>query len=414
MLYLVLDPVDGYPGRMVEFLGQAGYRAVAVFTSPQTARMWQAVWRRRLGDSVVGEYVIEPDDLPEAVAAAIRRDFPQGFAGIIPWDELSIVLGATLGDLLEVGWNPLEVIDRCRDKLSMKQWLRAQGGVRVNAFRNVTDAAEATAFVEQVGRWPIVVKPTGGAGSRNVFFAHGRDELLRGCQEVLESGDGEVLLEEYVGGQEYAVNGIVDRSGDLLLTDVWLYDKRESHGIPNLYYQSIKISTNDQAFHQLGAYLAQVVESLGLRRAPVHAEIKIDDRGPCLIELGARLAGGNQPLLASHLHGRNLFELAACHYLAELPVSVREVDYRRYNSLESRIVSGIQTVDLPRVQRVMGAEEVESLPSFFAFGALRGPGSPMPKTRDLATRSWEVYLLHEDAHTIARDAEEVRRLLRYE
>ncbi len=54
---------------------------------------------------------------------------------------------------------------------------------------------------------------------------------------------GEVLVEEFVGGQEYAVNGMVDRKHDFLITDVWRYDKRESHGIPNLYYQSIKVNT---------------------------------------------------------------------------------------------------------------------------------------------------------------------------
>lgn len=414
MHYIVLDPIDGYPGRMVEFLGAAGYRAVAVFTDPRTAKMWQFAWRSRLGQHVVAEYVIEPGDTAQAVAVAIARDFPRGFDGIIPWDERSILLGAELGEALGISWNPLRVIDCCRDKHSMKQWLAAHGGVRINAFRPVTTAREALEFADEVGRWPIVVKPTGGAGSRNVFFAEDRDDLLRGCQEVLDSGDGEVLLEEYVGGREYAVNGIVDRNGDVLLTDVWLYDKRESHGIPNLYYQSITIPTSDPAFHRLGAYVADVIEALGLRRAPVHAEVKIDDRGPCLIELGARFAGGNQPLLASTMHGRNLFELAASHYLAELPVTTKEVDYRRYDHLQARIVSGLQEYEIPRVRVIHGVEEVERLPSFHAFGALPRVGSRLPMTRDLATRSWEVYLIHEDPHTIARDAELTRRLLRFE
>jgi hypothetical protein len=376
--------------------------------------MWQAVWRERLGEHVVAAYELEAGDELPAVAAAMRRDFPGGFSGVIPWDEHTILEGATLGELLGAGWNPRVVIERCRDKFAMKRWLAAEGSVRVNAFRIVSDATEAVEFAAEVGSWPVVVKPTGGAGSRNVFFAHGRDELLRACQEVLESDDGEVLLEEYVAGREYAVNGIVDRHGDLLLTDVWAYDKRASNGIPNLYYQSVKLPTSDPAFGRLGAYVGEVVEALGLRRAPVHAEVKIDARGPCLIELGARFAGGNQPLLASQLHGRNLFELAACHYLAELPITVREVDYARYDSLQARIVSGIQSVDIPRLRAVHGVEEVEELPSFHAFGALQRAGARVPATRDLATRSWEVYLVHEDPFTIASDAERVRGLLRYE
>ena len=35
---------------------------------------------------------------------------------------------------------------------------------------------------------------------------------------MLEGGAGEVLLEEFVGGAEFCVNGQVDRGGDLLVT----------------------------------------------------------------------------------------------------------------------------------------------------------------------------------------------------
>src|SRR4029078_1422555 len=135
-----------------------------------------------------------------------------------------------------------------RDKAVMKQWLREHGTVRLNRARVVHGAAEAIAFQEELGKWAVVVKPTGGAGSAHVSFAHDRGELLRGCQEVLESGDGEVLLEEYIGGRELAVNGMVDKDGDFLATDIWLYDRRESHGFPNLYHETIQRDNSSPLF----------------------------------------------------------------------------------------------------------------------------------------------------------------------
>jgi biotin carboxylase len=296
----------------------------------------------------------------------------------------------------------------------MKEHLRQHAGVRINAGAVVHDAGEAIAFQEQLGRWPIVVKPTGGAGSEHVFFARHEADLLRRCQQVLQSGSGEVLLEEFVGGVEFCVNGQVDRHGDFLITDVWLYDRRESHGVPNLYYETIKVPTTDPLFWELAKYAAAVIAGLELVRAPVHMEVKVDERGPCLIEVGARLPGGNQPMLSSMLHGRSLFELAACHYLDELPLSTRDVDYARYDSLAARIVSGIQPVAIPRVSALHGLPEVEALPSFVGTGLLRRPGMPLAQTVDLRSKSYEVYLLHADEEQVAHDAQAVRRLLRYE
>ena len=152
---------------------------------------------------------------------------------------------------------------------------------------------------------------------------------------------------------------------------------------------------------------------MGLRRSPVHIEIKVDERGPCLIEVGARFAGGDQPVLASKLHHHSLFELAACHYLDDLPFSPDDVDYAHYNRYAARIVSGIQPVEIERVRAVVGLKEVESLPSFAGVGFLRSPGMRVPVTRDLNTKSWEIYLFHPDAEQVQQDARAVRQLLRY-
>ena len=399
---------------MVEFLGRVGLSGVAVLTSPGRTGQWRhGGWKGRLAEHIAASYEAAGEPIAD-VAAQLQRDFPDGFSGIVPWDEMSILYGAELGELLDLGWNPVRVIERCRDKGVMKEHLRQHASVRINAGSVVHNAGEAIAFQEQVGSWPIVVKPTGGAGSAHVTFATSRGELLRGCQEVLESGAGEVLLEEYIGGRELAVNGMVDRHGDFLITDVWLYDRRESHGVPNLYYETIKVSTTTPLFWELAKYAAAVIEALELVRAPVHMEVKVDERGPCLIEVGARLPGGNQPMLASMLHGRSLFELAAVHYLDELPLSTRDVSYERYDSLAARIVSGIQPVAIPRVRALHGLPEVEALPSFVGTGLLRRPGMPLAQTIDLRSKSYEVYLLHADEDQVAHDAQAVRQLLRYE
>ena len=414
MPYLILDPVDEYAGEMMGFLARRlDLGAVAVFSTPKKWMMWEHRWARELDRYVVDTYLATREPSVAALAARIHRDW-RDLAGLIAWDEITILLGAELGERLGIDWNPLAVIERCRDKHVMKDWLRRHATVRINAGALVRDGEQALAFQAELGRWPIVVKPTEGVGSSHVYFAHDAGELLAGCQRVMRSGSGEVLLEEYVGGPEYAVDGIADADGNLLITDVWVYDRRTSHGLPNIYFQAIKVGTSEAVFPVLGRYAAAIVEALELRRAPIHMEVKIDDRGPCLIEVGARLGGGNLPVMASKLHGRSLFELAACHYLGRLPAQVADLDYGRYDRLEARILTGVQTRDLPRIRAVHGLDEVKALPSFDGIGMIRHVGMPAPVTRDLDTRAWEVYLIHSDARQIARDATLTHRLLRYE
>jgi hypothetical protein len=399
---------------MMPFLARCGRGAVAVFTREGTARGWHARWASELEETVVAEYLLTDYPGLPGLARAIAADWGGRLDGIIPWEESTMVLGAELGELLDLGWNSVEVIRRFRDKAVMKRRLRAATSLRINASATVNGAEDAVAFARDLGEWPLVVKPREGAGTTGVRVVDSVGELIQAYETLAAEGESDILIEEFIGGVEYAVNGIVDRDGDLLVTDMWRYDKRESHGYKNLYAQTIKVGTDDPLFRQLAAYAAEVVEGLELRRSPIHLEAKVDRRGPCLIEVAARLAGGNQPMLASKLHGRSLFELAACHYLAELPVSAGDLDYSHYDRLEARIVSGIQRFDIPEIREVHGLEEVEELASFEGMARIRPPGMPLPKTTDLDTKSYEVYLMHEDPRQIEADARAVRRLLWYE
>lgn len=412
MAYLIVDPCGRYPRQIMEFLARLDRGAVAVFTRPGRYLLWRDKWSKTCGDYALDLYLATRAPSVEHLAAQIRADWPR-LDGIIPWDEEGVYLGARLAQLLELDWNPPEVIERCRDKGVMKDWLRRRGGVRVNASATVTDAHEAVDFQRRVGSWPVVVKPTAGSGSADVYFADDDAELLGACQKVLEGGLGEVLLEEFVGGEELCVNGIVDRRHDLLVTDVWRYERRPNAG-RRVYYDCITVPTHDPTFSLVGSYAAEVVEALELRRSPIHMEVKLDAGGPCLIEVGARLSGGNLPVLASKLHGRSLIELAVCHWLRDLPLTARDLDYGRYDRHEARVLSGVQEREIPRIRHVRGVDEVRSLPSFQGFGILRPPGTRAPVTRDLDTAAWEVYLAHGDRARVARDAALCRRLLRYE
>lgn len=414
-LYVILDPNYDYAAYMVKFLNQYDFKGIAVFTEGGQYNTFHDKYENELGDCMADEYLITQFPELMEVATQILNDWQDHeIKGIIPWGEFSVEIGAELGEYLGLDWNPRSVIHRFRNKYALKSYLRYHTDLRINNSRIVNNEEEARDFQELVGKWPIVVKPTEGAGSRAVFFAEDMDQLMNCCLDVFKSGQGEILLEEYIGGQEYVVNGITNAQSDVLITDCWRYDKREHHGVKNLYFETIKVDRTDPVFEPLALYAGQLIETLELRKSPFHMELKMDQEGPCLIECGARFAGGNQPLLASELHEHSLFELAACHYMDDIPFSIDDVHYDKYDRFQARIIKGVQDTEIQSISAVYGVEEVKALPSFSMLGFVQPVGAYLPVSRDLFTTSYEVYLLHEDPQQIAEDAMRVRELIRYE
>lgn len=413
MLYVVLDPAQNYPAQMVEFLHRYNFKGIFVFSESGQYEAFHNNYSSLI-ECMADEYLLTEFANVEELAHQIVRDWAgEEIHGIIPWAEFGVELGAHLGEALQVDWNSREVIHRFRNKFALKEYLRLKSDVRINASRIVDNEEDVRQFQKLVDKWPIVVKPTEGAGSRNVFFAYDMDDLLQRCMQVFQNEDGEVLLEEYIDGNEFVVNGITDANHDILVTDVWFYDKRESHGYKNLYYETIKVNSYDPVFEPLVQYAGQVIDALGLRKSPFHMELKLDKPGPCLIEVGARFAGGNQPLIASRLHQRSLFELAACHYVANLPLRADDIHYEIYDTRQARIINGIQSFEIPSINAIYGVDEVHQLPSFFMIGFIKPLGCYLPVTKDMYGKSYEIYLLHEDPQQVAHDAMMVRQLIRY-
>ena len=129
------------------------------------------------------------------------------------------------------------MIERCRDKAVMKEWLRQHGGVRVNQARTVTDADGALDFQRRLGRWPIVVKPTAGSGSEDVYFPESDGELLAALGALLVQrlvgyvGTLDVLLGvvDALLEDEYAIGEVANSITGSIEPRTGLFPKRIGH-----------------------------------------------------------------------------------------------------------------------------------------------------------------------------------------
>ncbi len=106
-----------------------------------------------------------------------------------------------------------KTISVIRHKSEMKKYY-AQAGVPTARYHLVTDLAESQAFIDQVG-YPVIVKPDNGVGAVNTYKISSDDEL-----ESFHShdfGDIQFIMEEFVPGDVYSYDAIIDSSGQPLL-----------------------------------------------------------------------------------------------------------------------------------------------------------------------------------------------------
>jgi biotin carboxylase len=157
------------------------------------------------------------------------------------------------------------------------------------------DPAQIAAEVE----YPCVVKPLLLSGSRGVIrannpaefvIAFGRlGQLLASLQRV--SGSTQILVEDFIPGFEVALEGLLDRRQLRVLA---LFDKPDPLDGPffeeTIYVTPSRLPELTQA--AIADCTARAAAALGLKQGPIHAELRVNDVGPWIVEIAGRSIGG--------------------------------------------------------------------------------------------------------------------------
>jgi len=151
--------------------------------------------------------------------------------------------------------------------------------------------------------YPVVVKPVALSGSRGVIRADTPTQLVAAFQRVStllsrfdiraqrSGGEGEVLIEAFIPGHEYAIEGVVTQGR---FTPFAIFDKPDPLDGP-FFEESIYVTPPPISAETEWAILHAVqgaVSALGLRNGPVHAECRVNSEGVYVLEIAARPIGG--------------------------------------------------------------------------------------------------------------------------
>lgn len=225
--------------------------------------------------------------------------------GIVALGDATPPTAARAAEMLGLLFHPPEASDICRDKYRSRQRL-AEFGLKVPRFTRFPIDAEPEEIVRPgaapIG-FPCVLKPLALSASRGVIRANHAREFIgafKQIQTLLHSPDVQVKreetsnyvqVEEYIEGEEIAAEGIVDRGRLKVLA---MFDKPDPLVGPyfeeSIYVTPSRLPLETQA--KIRQTIGRAVQALGLQHGPLHAELRINSRGPWILEGAARSIGG--------------------------------------------------------------------------------------------------------------------------
>jgi biotin carboxylase len=302
--------------KTVLFLGAGRHQRAAILQAKEMGLRVAAIDGNpnalALGDADIGE-VVNFVDIPQAVAFAEKLR-PDGVLTIT--SDRAVVAVAAVAEALGLAGIGVDVAMGLTNKIEMRRRLEA-GGLPQPRFGSARTIEEARDAVAHVG-FPNVIKPADSGGQRGVFRLESVDDLEAKFDETLAlSHRGEVIVEEFVDGTEMNAMAIV-RDGDV--TQLTLSDRHRppGEGFAVGWIHAYPAGLDADGTAEAEALVERTVHALGLRTGIAFPQLIAGTDGSIkVIEVAARIPGGQMADLVKHAVGVDLVEVALRFALGE-------------------------------------------------------------------------------------------------
>jgi ATP-grasp domain len=411
--YLIQDPYHEYGAQFIDHIYRTyGHRAICIYTNRRERMIHEAQFPQLRSDAVAAAYDVNLNRLADFAAAMAKSR--HDIIAVIPFNETSVLPATTIAHFLELSWAQPNIMPLFRNKFALKDHLRKEyPGLRMNASRLVQTTRDVLSIRGQREYRRFVIKPNDGYGNRDIALFDRESTKREVDAYVGRLKHSELVMEEYIDGTEYFVNGQIDAGGDASTVAIFQYSRRPANGRHNIDFETSRVSYGTPLFDNLARYAENVMRATGLRRCPFHLELKVDELGPCLIEAAARLPGHGNALLSGELHGPGLDLIdLACHYYFKPEYRELPLDWAAYNSQAVRYVHGVAHRP-ERICELEGIEEVEALPEFHSWVKKPVIGTRIPRTVDCLSMPWCVVLKAATEPQVAEAAISVRQLIQW-
>ncbi len=326
---------------------------------------------RVLADEFVSLGVDAFDDLL-ACAHELRPD-----AVVTDQTDAAVLVVARLCEELGLHGVGFECAKRFTDKFQMRTTLKA-AGLNMPAFARCESLAECVESAEAIG-WPVMIKPPASQSSLGVSRVDNSVQLEAAFAEAASMGGGDVLVEDFLEGKEFTVEGYAGFWGhtSLCISQKSHYEHRPMVA-DSLLYSPCHSEYDYAALRDLNN---RIVGALGLPFGLTHSEYKWTGAEFQLVEIAARGCG---TWVTSHLvpalTGVDPYPFFLSAALGESP------------SPSDACLSGFGALDFLHfppgcVRSIEGLESAQTMPGVLKVGLNYAVGQMIPEPTDDTNRA---------------------------
>jgi biotin carboxylase len=305
---------------------------------------------------------------PDKAAETISQFRPEiDIDAILAVDDAGTLIAAKASQILELPHNSVSSVELTRDKYALRTALSVSR--LPSPGYKLFDIAQSEDDLRVIGdsmKYPVVLKPRGLSGSQGIIRADSCIEFTEAFSRIkgiLESENSReecaadlltsILVEDYVSGPEFALEGVLNR-GDL--TVLALFDKPDPL-IGPFFEETIYVTPtrySDDVQVQIISTVQSACRNLGLTHGPVHAEVRLEKNEVFLIDLAGRSIGGLCARTLSFGSGLSLEEIILTHAVGD--------DINQLN--RESLAAGVMMIPIPAAgifQKVSGVDKAENI-----------------------------------------------------
>jgi biotin carboxylase len=319
-------------------------------------------------------------NIESATSAILEYAREHPLDAIVAVDDSATLLAARAAAALGLPHNPPEAAEAARDKGIMRELMSA-GGAPCPVFRRFHLTDDPRELAHKVS-FPCVVKPLRLSGSRGVIRANTPEDLeaafLRTKRMLLNDGYPEnttdILIEDFIPGVEVALEGLLT---DGALRTLAIFDKPDPLDGP-FFEETIYVTPSrlpDETQSAISAAVAVAAKSIGLQDGPVHAELRVNEQGPWMLEIAGRSIGGLCSTVLEFGAGMRLEEILLRHALGMVTPPLDRAG----------AAAGVMMIPIPRAGILHGVEGLERacaaphVTGVEITARLRSPIIPLPE-----------------------------------
>jgi len=353
---------------MIHTASEMGYETVAVDANPSAPGLAQATYSSSIDFSRVQEVISYVQYL---------KDRGVDVSGVS-------TMGSDVPHLVSkvashFGWvGPSSESARlATDKMKMKERFQ-NAGIPIPAFAQVEKPSNILECWEEWGCRSLVIKPTDKAGSRGVRMISDPDQVGDALHYARSfSGNGQIMIEEFVAGNQYSTESILFKGRAITpgFADRVYKDMQSFH--PNIMENGgwIPSELSPEMHRSICELVEGAAGAIGIDRGPAKGDVVLcPERGPVIIEMAARLSGGDfceslVPLGTGVNYVRTVIEIAMGG----------DPDLELLKPTRNVTVANRYFFPPPgRLERVLGVEECRSLENVVKLEMAYKPGDRIP------------------------------------